>query len=543
MRLPRVLAAVLLAGLFQPSACTLTDDGFEPTPLVARVPSPEADGDDEDDDARPAESLPPVSLPDEPEPVAECSAPSELPGCVTPLDPAASACEGDDCDVGPPSCTDGTRNGGEGGVDCGGGCDTRCATDSTCSDDRDCLSQRCDDGRCSEPSCDDGVLSPEETDVDCGGACDARCGSGLGCATNDDCGAGLFCPETTQRCADVSCQDDVQNGSETDTDCGGECPGCPDGAPCALGSDCLSSVCADDGRCAPPACDDEVRNQNETAPDCGGSCAANCGTGQACGGGADCTSGVCGTAGCAAGAARCCQAPACNDGVRNGNEPVVDCGDARCGLCPLNRPCTQSAQCGSGFCSAGVCRTHPCEDGALNGTESDVDCGGGDPRCGRCDVGSACNGDGDCDGLPCVNGACFGCGNGLRDSNESDVDCGGACGACATGRTCGADADCQSGVCDDGRCCGGNGVDCTRCARRLAAATLSCEFSTDPVVAGSCNAFLDCLASHPVECSVRHAQFCSADPGGVCNHLSFGGNGSQGLVLADSILGTAACNF
>jgi len=179
----------------------------------------------------------------------------------------------------------------------------------------------------------------------------------------------------------------------------------------------------------------------------------------------------------------------------------------------------------------------------LNGTESDVDCGGSDPRCVRCDVGSACNADGDCDGVPCVSGVCFGCGNGQRDANESDVDCGGACAACTPGRLCGADADCQSGACQDGRCCGGTNGDCTRCARRLASATLSCEFSTDPTAVANCNGFLDCLARNPVECPVRHAQFCSVDPGGVCDHVAFGGNGSPGLVLADSILGTAACNF
>jgi hypothetical protein len=435
------------------------------------------------------------------------------------------------------------RNGSESGVDCGGGCDTRCDTGSTCSDDRDCVSLRCNDGRCSEPSCDDGVESPEETDVDCGGVCEARCGSGLGCVTNDDCGAGLFCPTATQRCANVSCQDDVQNGSETDTDCGGSCQGCPDGSACTLGSDCLSAVCGDDGHCAAPSCDDEVQNQDETAADCGGSCPANCGSGEACGAGADCTSGVCGTAGCAGGAARCCQAPSCNDGVRNGSEPVVDCGAARCGPCALNHPCTRGAECGSGFCSGGVCRRHPCEDGALNGDESDVDCGGSDPRCQRCDVGLACDEDGDCNGVPCENGVCSGCGNGQRDSNESDVDCGGACGACAPGRLCAADADCQSGACQDGRCCGGKTVDCTRCARRLAAATMRCEFSTDPGAVSNCNRFLDCLAQHPVECPVRHAPLCSINPGGACNHTEFGGNGGPGLVRADSIIGTAACNF
>jgi hypothetical protein len=72
---------------------------------------------------------------------------------------------------------------------------------------------------------------------------------------------------------------------------------------------------------------------------------------------------------------------------------------------------------------------------------------------------------------------------------------------------------------------------------------LTCEFSTDPVVAGQCNAFLDCLANNPAACPVRHAEGCSVDPGGVCNHINFGGNSSPALILADSILGTAQCWF
>jgi hypothetical protein len=158
-------------------------------------------------------------------------------------------------------------------------------------------------------------------------------------------------------------------------------------------------------------------------------------------------------------------------------------------------------------------------------------------------VGGRCNGDGDCDGVPCLEGICSGCANGQLDANESDIDCGGACGPCAPGQACQADADCQREACQDGRCCGGVGVDCTRCARRLAQATLACEFAQDPVAVDNCNRFLECLAQHPVECPVRHAQFCSIDPGGVCNHTAFGGNHTPGLTLADGILGTAACSF
>ena len=61
---------------------------------------------------------------------------------------------------------------------------------------------------------------------------------------------------------------------------------------------------------------------------CGGACLLNCGTGAGCALANDCVSGVCGTQGCPAGVARCCQAPSCNDDVRNGTESDVDCGNA-----------------------------------------------------------------------------------------------------------------------------------------------------------------------------------------------------------------------
>lgn len=49
----------------------------------------------------------------------------------------------------------------------------------------------------------------------------------------------------------ATCTDGVQNGDETDVDCGGlVCPGCADGERCAISRDCASSVCSD-AACAP----------------------------------------------------------------------------------------------------------------------------------------------------------------------------------------------------------------------------------------------------------------------------------------------------
>ncbi|MEL6862827.1 MAG: discoidin domain-containing protein, partial [Bacteroidota bacterium] len=68
-----------------------------------------------------------------------------------------------------------------------------------------------------------------------------------------------------------TCSDGIQNGNETDVDCGGpDCPACP-------------------------TCSDGVQNGNETGVDCGGP---------------DCPA---------------CSGATCSDGVQNGNETGVDC--------------------------------------------------------------------------------------------------------------------------------------------------------------------------------------------------------------------------
>src|SRR5947208_3591450 len=40
-----------------------------------------------------------------------------------------------------------------------------------------------------------------------------------------------------------NCGDNVKNGDESDTDCGGSCPKCSDGRACGGGPDCLSTHC------------------------------------------------------------------------------------------------------------------------------------------------------------------------------------------------------------------------------------------------------------------------------------------------------------
>lgn len=386
------------------------------------------------------------------------------------------------------------------------------------------------------PSCSDDERNQGEADTDCGGPCATPCGDGLSCTRPEDCASG-FC-NAAGRCALASCADTELNGNETAADCGGSCSPCPVASACNLPADCLTGVCAG-GACAAATCSDQVRNQDEVDVDCGGSCAP-CLPGARCTQPADCNQGVCQALGCAPGLALCCQPARCNDGVRNGTEPVTDCGLAPCAPCPLGNPCTAGAQCASNRCAGGNCALPLCFDGQQNGNESDEDCGGNDPQCRRCAVGQDCNAPTDCASGSCLNGECADCDNDQQDGDETDTDCGGSCEPCQIGQECDANADCSTGICEDDRCCGGNQGDCTRCARRLVS-NITCA-TNGAAAQPTCEAFLQCLAENTASCIARNDASCTAT-GAVCDPSLFGGNGSPGIILADMILGTAQCNF
>ena len=65
-------------------------------------------------------------------------------------------------------------------------------------------------------------------------------------------------------CQVPSCSDVVQNGTETDVDCGGaSCGPCADGLGCVDAADCQSGVCSG-GTCQVPTCIDLVKNGHAT---------------------------------------------------------------------------------------------------------------------------------------------------------------------------------------------------------------------------------------------------------------------------------------
>ncbi|MEX1365069.1 MAG: hypothetical protein AB1Z98_18210 [Nannocystaceae bacterium] len=198
------------------------------------------------------------------------------------------------------------------------------------------------------PDCNNGIQDGDETDVDCGGSCGDTCGGGQGCGDDDDCVSNDCGNDGT--CEDPQCSvDGMVNGDETDVDCGGgTCPACDDGEICIEPSDCMSEIC-DAGICIPPdpSCRDGVLNGDETDVDCGGPTCPGCDDGEDCVEDGDCISQLCDTK------TDTCLAPSCDDGVINGGETDLDCGG----------PCGPTCDPGEGCLVGGDCVTQGCDPG------------------------------------------------------------------------------------------------------------------------------------------------------------------------------------
>ena len=249
-----------------------------------------------------------------------------------------------------------------------------------------------------------------------------------------------------------ACQGGPDSGGEEDTgvvlDGTGEDDG-GGGVECVLNSECESGVC-EGGECEAPTCDDRVQNGDETDVDCGGSC-PGCPANDFCQENGDCLSGRC--------AAQLCKEPTCNDDIANGDETDVDCGGPECDGCATGEACEEGSDCATVACKDGQCVGAGCMDGAMNGQETDVDCGG--PECGPCALGDSCTGPSDCVSKICRSRTCVAptCSDGIRNGDETDPDCGGpSCDPCGIDANCNADTDCASGVCG-----GPDGATCITC--------------------------------------------------------------------------------
>lgn len=95
----------------------------------------------------------------------------------------------------------------------------------------------------------------------------------------------------TQTTPGDTCRDRIQDGDETDVDCGGACQPCAPAKHCSVPADCQANAC-DAGRCAAWSCENGLRDGYESDVDCGGPCGV-CAAGRACADDADCADGTC----------------------------------------------------------------------------------------------------------------------------------------------------------------------------------------------------------------------------------------------------------
>jgi cellulase/cellobiase CelA1 len=107
-----------------------------------------------------------------------------------------------------------------------------------------------------------------------------------------------MCDESANVCIDT-CQDELKSGDETDVDCGGSCEPCALGSACLVDADCSEGTCEEDvcTIIVAPTCEDSVQNGDETDVDCGGSCDP-CEEGESCNVDADCAEGTCDSGTC-----------------------------------------------------------------------------------------------------------------------------------------------------------------------------------------------------------------------------------------------------
>ena len=332
--------------------------------------------------------------------------------------------------------------------------------------------QVCSLGRCS--------LTCAASLATCGGGdAGADAGGTQRCADlstdNNNCGAcGTLCP-AGQRCLDRRCQVTCSVGQTT---CNGvcrdlqtdnlNCGAC--GTTCAAGTTCSAGVC--------------VVSCSASLTQCSGTCVnlqtdnANCGNcGLACAPGQVCSRGTCATS-CATTLATCPSSAGAYC-ANTQNDP------SNCGACGRNCALAHTAvtSCVAGACAVASCAANfaDCDRDATSGCEANLqtdnaNCG----ACGRaCVLANAAS--------TCTAGACAvtTCNAGFRDCNGVAIDgCevntqtdNANCGAC--GVTCTAGRVCSGGVC--GTTCASPLVTCG-----VAPATYCSNTSIDPSNCGAC---------------------------------------------------------
>jgi hypothetical protein len=359
-------------------------------------------------------------------------------------------------------------------------------------------------------------INPKTDEHNCG-----RCGHR--CAGGDTCVAGTCTPAqqqqqqppTDQQPPAPTCTDGIQNGNETDVDCGGpSCPKCVEGRHCATGGDCATGVCTG-GICvaSAPTCSADVCGAQHGCPACA--------LGKSCSGGADCASGHCSggvcvqcesAANCTAAAAGSCQQAVCTSGTcgfaaDDTNVPAsTTCATGTCsGGIPVVTFVAYGSPAGSTTCASSTTMSTPVCDGQGNVAQSQTNCS---PYfCADNTCQSSCSDPSGCvAGDTCLNGQCV-----PRQ--------------CTTAAQCpvaNGTGVCNQGICEVGSCSAGyadcDGKYATGCETNLNNSVQNC---------GTCG--------HPCGPVTNATAFCSSGTCGyVCNpgFMDCNGNPADGCEFS-----------
>ena len=231
-----------------------------------------------------------------------------------------------------------------------------CTTPSQCpGEDGECGTRTCDGGVCGMNAVAQGTPVAAQTPGDClKQVCDGV-GRIVGIADDTD------VPNDNNDCTADGCQggivhhDAVPEGSPCVGPGSGQvCNSIGTCVQCLDGSNCPSQVCTQAWECAPATCGDGVQNGQETDTDCGGLQCPKCAIGDTCQVAGDCLSGSCNVT---------CQ-PSCSDGILNQDESDLDCGGV-CPPCAFGQHCATGSDCQTGSCSPGSNCTCPANNGVL----------------------------------------------------------------------------------------------------------------------------------------------------------------------------------
>jgi hypothetical protein len=162
-------------------------------------------------------------------------------GCSSATDCPASECQTASCSGGLCSATNlaSKQSCSSGVCDGAGSC-------VACLDNDDCPSGPCQNRLCVAAQCVNGTQDGSETDLDCGGGC-APCGSGAGCVLPSDCASGVC---QSFACGDCTENDACGEDAYCDKDAGECVPRKPLNAPCEENDECLEPYeCKDTNVC------------------------------------------------------------------------------------------------------------------------------------------------------------------------------------------------------------------------------------------------------------------------------------------------------